>query len=131
MSKEIEVYRIIPTIGECYETIEWTRSTGPWDNKKYYSTLKPRYVGKFLRSEPIIQMGEPSQVYIFYNDITNTEDILGLSYEGTTCFMPVECKSLVKRKQMLAFSKSLKTNTKPTKELEDMSNIMMIINSHM
>ena len=131
MSKEIEVFRIIPTIGECYETIESTRSTGPWDNKKYYSTLKSRYVGKFLRSEPIMQMGEPSQVYIFYNDITNTEDTLRLSYEGTTCFMPVECKSLVKRKQMLAFSKSLKTNTKPTKELEDMSNIMTIINSHM
>ena len=92
MSKEIEVYRIIPTVGECYETIESTRSTGPWDNKKYYSTLKPRYVGKFLRSEPIMQMGEPSEVYIFYNDITNMEDTLCLSFEGTTCFMLVECK---------------------------------------
>ena len=56
MSIDIEVYRIIPTIGDCYETIESTRSTGPWDNKKYYSTLKPRYVGEYLRSERIMQM---------------------------------------------------------------------------
>ena len=130
MDKEIEVFRITPIVGECYETVESTRSTGPWDNRKYYSTLKPRYVGKYLRSERIMQMGEPSAVYIFYNDITGIEEVLSLSYEATTCFIPVECKAITKRKQMLAFSKALKKETEPTRNIEDMSNIIEMINSY-
>jgi len=129
MDNEIEVFRNV-IVGECYETVESTRSTGPWDNRKYYTTLKPRYVGKYLRSERIMQMGEPSAVYIFYNDITGIEEVLSLSYEATTCFIPVECKSITKRKQMLAFSRALKKETEPTRNLEDMSNIIEMINKH-
>ena len=60
----------------------------------------------------------------------NIEEVLNLSYEGTTCFIPVECKSITKRKQMLAFSKALKKETEPTRNLEDMSNIIEMINKH-
>ena len=32
--KEIEVFRITPVVGKCYETAENTRKEGSWPNEK-------------------------------------------------------------------------------------------------
>jgi len=102
---EIECWRDTPEIGKCYETVESTRRTGPWDNRKYYSTNKPRYVGEYV-GERRYGMGDGSQIYWDFKNDNGEDEEVHLSYEGTTCVIEVECPSkLTQSEQRLALAK--------------------------
>ena len=65
----MEVYRIKPELDKYYETVEYTRKEGKWPDEKYYTIIKPLYVGKFL-NETISGYGDNKIVcYHFENDI--------------------------------------------------------------
>ena len=93
---ETEVFRIIPEVGKCYQHIEATRSVYIGNaNHRYFSTNKPRYVGKFIRQ--VRQgWGDGMDVTDIFNDGIN-ENRVEYSYEGFTCFIEVPCyQTLVK-----------------------------------
>ena len=101
--KEIEVFRITPVVGKCYETAENTRKEGSWPNEKYYTINTPRYVGKFIKQIRSGWGDSASITDIFFNDEINKEVYVPLSYEGRTSYREVECKELEKRKKMVKF----------------------------
>jgi hypothetical protein len=88
---EIEVFRISPKVDKCYEHIEATRSQYMGGgNHRYFSTNKPRYVGKFVK-----QMrqgyGNGGTVWDIFNQ-NGKENRVDYTYEGYTCFNEVPCK---------------------------------------
>lgn len=91
---EMEVFRIAPEEGKCYEHIEATRSQDlGGGNRRYCSSNKPRYVGKFIRDEKRYSRKSADGVETrgFFND-NGTENHLDYSYQGNTCFIKVPCK---------------------------------------
>lgn len=82
---EIEVFRIEPKVGKCYEYIEATRKHRYLQT--YYSTNKYKYVGKFVKTR---RFDRDDVTYIFDNDGEKVE--VELSYEGMSCFKEVDCK---------------------------------------
>jgi hypothetical protein len=92
---EVEVFRITPQVGKCYEHIEATRveyvgKKGDLQSK-YYSKNQPAYVGKFLRMETYGER-DGSDTYAYFDD-NGKKNTVKYSYEGMTCFTEVECKS--------------------------------------
>ena len=84
---EIEVYRITPEVGKCYETAEYTRKTGKYPNEKYFTMNTPKYVGKFVKTEQY-GMGDGAKIFSVFNDNGNLKTV-AYTYEGTTCFREV------------------------------------------
>jgi len=133
---EIEVYRVIPIEDKCYITVFRTREEGDWRNRRYYSSLEPKYVGKYIKSTYEWAARDGSGiVWTFFNDMTNEEVEVRDDYEGRTCFKEVDCEEdklkLSKRHKMLALSNMLKTDNTPTKMLVDQPNLLENINSYM
>jgi len=88
---EIEVFRMDPQVGKCYEHIEATRSVYVGQgNYRYFSENQPTYVGKFLRKEQFGQ-GNLAEYYSFF-DNNGKENKIEYSYEGYTCFKEVACR---------------------------------------
>lgn len=87
---EIEVFRITPEIGKCYEHVEATREQGRWPNERYFTTNTPRYVGRFIKQ---VQkgFGDNSSIRDYFQDNNGNEQIVDYSYEGKTCFREVPC----------------------------------------
>ena len=86
---EIEVFRINPEVGKCYEHVEATRNDNTdWANIRYFSTNEPRYVGEFVRAER--QGYRNSSTYSCFFKIGRAENRVDYSYEGT-CFIEVPC----------------------------------------
>ena len=89
-SGEIEVFRISPEEGKCYEHIEATRLQYIGAGKsRYFSSNQPRYVGKFIRKER--GYGDGGKAWAIFND-NDRENRVEYSYEGNTCFTEVPCK---------------------------------------
>ena len=125
----MEVYRIKPELGKYYETVEYTRKEGKWPDEKYYTIIRPLYVGKFL-NETISGYSDNKIVcYHFENDITKCRSDVYLNYEGTTSFLEVDCRSLMNRQKVLALSKMMLNSTNPTLNLIDQSNILEKVNN--
>jgi hypothetical protein len=97
MANEIEVFRITPEEGKCYEHIEATRSQyiGA-GNRRYFSTNQPRYVGRFIRHESQ-GYGDGGHSWDIFKD-GGEENRVDYSYEGNTCFIEVPCKLNFKSK---------------------------------
>lgn len=125
----MEVYRINPEPGKYYETVEYTRKEGKWPDEKYYTIIKPLYVGKYLNKTEGGYGDNKIICHHFYNDIKDCNNNVYLNYEGTTSFLEVDCRSLKNRLRVLALSKMIKTNLLPTSELIDQPNILEKINS--
>jgi hypothetical protein len=89
---EVEVFRITPEVGKCYEHIEATRTLNiRGGDRKYYSENQPAYVGKFLRHERY-GAGNGMETFAFFDD-NGKENKVEYSFEGNTCFIEVKCKS--------------------------------------
>jgi hypothetical protein len=89
MANEIEVFRITPKVGHCYQYIEATRSKHmPGGDHRYYSTNEPIYVGMFTKREYIPLGGNPLDIF---NDGNEEHEVIH-SYNRTTCFIEVECQ---------------------------------------
>lgn len=106
---EMEVFRISPEEGKCYEHIEATRSqyVGGNVNRKYFSTNQPKYVGKFIRVEQS-GYGDGGQVWAIFND-DGRDNRVEYSYEGTTCFIEAQCKAAQGGKRTRKSRKNKKT----------------------
>ena len=88
---EMEVFRISPEEGKCYEHIEATRSQYiRGGNRRYFSNNEASYVGKFIR-EIRRGYGDGGEVWAIFND-NGKENRIKYSYEGHTCFIEVPCK---------------------------------------
>ena len=90
---EVEVFRITPEVGKCYEHIEATRSVeakqGP--DHRYFSTKQRSYVGKFVKN---VKEGSGNGIEHFaIFDDNGKENKIQYSYKGFTCFIEVECKT--------------------------------------
>lgn len=129
IENDIEVFRITPIIDKYYETAENTRIVGIWPNQKYYTTNIPRYVGRFIRQFSCGWGDGAQYTNIFYNDDTNKEELIPLSYSGSTCFKEVECKKLLKIKKMLKFM-TYTIDTNSNINIDDINNIGKIIMSN-
>lgn len=126
---DIQVYRITPEPEKYYVTAEYTKRIGKWPDEKYYTIIKPSYVGKYL-NETQSGFGDNNIIcYHFYNDIKDCRNDVYLNYEGTTSFIEVDCRSLMNRQRILALSKMINTNLLPTSELIDQPNILRKINN--
>jgi len=88
---ETEVFRILPINGKCYEHAEYTRKTGSNSSEKYYSSTRPKYVGRCLKTYKEGD-GDGNDTYTtFRNDATDEQTTVKYSYEGKTCFKEVPC----------------------------------------
>ena len=125
---DTQVYRIKPEPDKYYVTAEYTRKIGKWPDEQYYTVIKPLYVGKFLNESQSGYGDNKIICYHFENDIKKCRNDVYLNYEGTTCFLQVDCRSLTNRQRVLALSKMIITEKLPTSELMDPSNILEKIN---
>lgn len=87
MSTETQVFRISPKVNNYYETYVFTRSTGVYQNKLYYSSNKCRYVGKFIKHISTGYHDNATHVDEFNNN--GNLEYVNYTYEGTTCFVQV------------------------------------------
>ena len=93
MEGEIEVYRMTDLIvDKCYITVFNTRQEGDWRNRRYYSSLEPTYVGKYIKNTRWGYGDGSGITWTFFNDMTNEEVEVRGDYEGRTCFKEVECE---------------------------------------
>jgi hypothetical protein len=89
---EVEVFRLSPEVGKCYEHAEYTRSTGGYPSKsaaRYFYMGKPKYVGRFVVTERS-GWGDGGNVWSIFND-KGVKNRVDYSYWGKTCFREVEC----------------------------------------
>jgi hypothetical protein len=87
---EIEVFRISPSVGKCYQHVEATRSEYVGEgNHRYFSTNTPTYVGTHVRDEWQGYGDGMSYTSIFNNN--GKEVRVDYSYAGFTCFIKVPC----------------------------------------
>jgi len=82
VNPDVEVFRITPIIGECYQYAESTTKR----NDKYFTTNPLEYVGKLISIVSTGNRDNHSAIYTFENRIVNP------SYEGNTCFIKVNCR---------------------------------------
>ena len=87
---EVEVFRIMPTPGKCYEHAEYTREVGRHPDTRYYFRGQPRYVGKHIRDERR-GYGNGGEYFSFFDD-NGTVNRVEYSYENRTCFKEVPCR---------------------------------------
>jgi len=87
---EIEVFRISPEVGKCYQHIEATRDVIiGLGERRYFSTNTPLYVGKFVRHLRY-GYGNGGETHAIFNK-GGDEIIVKYSYAGNTCFIEVPC----------------------------------------
>jgi hypothetical protein len=123
-AREMQVFRITPEVGKCYEHIEATRSEYIGSgNHKHYSTNKPNYVGKYVRQERY-GSGDGQDVIGIFDD-NGKENRVNYSYEGYTCFNEVPCKETAtgffsggyrKRKNTKRKNRKLKSKSKKSRK---------------
>ena len=79
-----EVFRITPEVegGNCYEYAEYTSKEGRWPNERYYTNVKPQYVGKLVKKREGGDRDGHWRTDIF--DDYGRETIVHYSYEGKT-----------------------------------------------
>lgn len=130
--EEHQVYRITPENNKFYVTAEYTKKIGRFPNETYYTTLLPRYVGKYSK-EISTGYGDGKQTtYYFYNDLSNSIKQVHLAYEGTTSFIEVESfKIVMNRYRILSLAKMMLSNSEPCINLQDQTNILSIINQYL
>jgi hypothetical protein len=92
MAREIEVFRLTPQEGSCYQHVEATRSEHRGGKYRYFSINQPRYVGEFIREER--QGGHRETVRDIFKD-GDKENYVDSSYEGNTCYIRVDCPEAV------------------------------------
>ena len=96
MSTKFEVFRIEPEVGEnCYEYAEYeyaesTSTKNSYLNQKYFTNIRPLYVGKLIRYDRG-GWGDGSWRTDYFQDNTGKEHVVNYSYEGRTCFREVPC----------------------------------------
>jgi len=92
---EIEVFRIPPEEGKCYEHVEATRDVyvrgegTKYFSRKYFSTNKPKYVGKFIEFKQYGR-GDGATYSSFFNRDGEKVEIPH-SYDMYTCFIETKC----------------------------------------
>ena len=99
--REIEIFRIDPEEGKCYDHAEATRKEykSGFGNgigsrasvTRYFTTNTPEYVGQYLRTERR-GSGEDRQSFYIFNR-NNREHSVEASYDGMTCFSEVPCRN--------------------------------------
>jgi hypothetical protein len=96
--ENFEVFRIVPDIHpeKCYEHAEYMTSTGTWSagNERYFTTTRPRYVGRKIRFASGGYGDNGWQTDYFENEF-GEEIAVPYSYEGRTCFREVECRPAI------------------------------------
>ena len=97
---EVEVFRITPTPGKCYEHAEYTRQEGRYPATRYYYSGQPRYVGKHIRDERR-GFGNGGEYFSFFDD-NGTVNRVDYSYEGHTSFREVPCRDDLTLRKVLA-----------------------------
>lgn len=83
--EEIQVFRLLPQEGRYYKTTIITREVGKWPNKKYYSTNKLIYVGKFVKNIFYGYHDDTELVNIFDNN--GIKEYVRYADDGTTSFV--------------------------------------------
>jgi hypothetical protein len=91
---EVEVFRITPEVGKCYEYAESTRTQGRYPNQRRFTINTPLYVGRLTRTETG-GYGDNGWKRDYFQDNTGTEHVVNYSYEGNTCFREVDCRPAV------------------------------------
>ena len=129
---EHQVYRITPKKDKYYVTAEYTRRIGRFPIETFYTTLLPKYVGKYVK-EISTGCGDGKQTtYYFFNDVNNSLEPVYLAYEGTTSFIEVDSfKIVMNRYRILSLAKMMLSNSEPCINLHEQSNILNIINQHL
>jgi hypothetical protein len=93
--ENFEVFRITPEIhpDKCYEHAEYMTKTGTWSakNERYFTSARPRYVGRKIRFTSGGYGDNSWQTDYFENEF-GEEIAVPYSYEGRTCFREVECR---------------------------------------
>jgi len=84
---EIEVFRMTPQVGKYYETANYIRREGRYPSERYFTTIPPTYVGKYIRHEQY-GYGDGGRHYAIF-DNSGVEITVTYNYEGTTCFREV------------------------------------------
>lgn len=87
---ETEVFRIQPVVNKCYEHAEYTREQGRYPNERYFTSIPPRYIGEFIRSE-YGGAGDGGWQINYFRDLDGIIKGMYPSYEGRTCFREVPC----------------------------------------
>lgn len=96
---EIEVFRLTPIVGRCYEYVFANRSIfpptnyhnpGEPNNRLYYTTSPYIYAGRFV-SGHTQGYGDGSTHYDIF-DNNGTQVRVDYDYEGNLCFREVPCK---------------------------------------
>lgn len=130
--EEYQVYRITPEKDKYYVTAEYTRRIGPWRNEIYFTTFKPRYVGKYFKEFSSGHGDGKQTAYYFYNDQINKLNTVYEAYEGTTSFIEVDSIQLVNdRYRILNLAKMMLCDSELCLNLQDQPNILTIINQHL
>ena len=110
---EVEVFRIEPTPGKCYEHAEYTRQEGRYpDKERYYFRGQPKYVGKHV-SHHRDGYGDGSHSWDIFDD-NGKENRVDYSYEGHTSFREVDCKANAKGGKRRRTSKRTRRNRRKT-----------------
>jgi len=108
---QIEVFRLTPEVGKCYEYAEYTRSEGRYPNQKYFTTNPLRYVGRFVRHITSGYRDGAQHADIF--NLNGQEIRVDYSYEGRTSFREVPCRLPIElRQELLDFTSRTQTAPK-------------------
>jgi hypothetical protein len=76
-----------PPSGKYYETANYIRREGRYPSERYFTTIPPTYVGKYIRHEQY-GYGDGGRHYAIF-DNSGVEITVTYNYEGTTCFREV------------------------------------------
>ena len=97
ISNEYQVYRMLHpdskygknhfNYQDSYICARYTRESGSWPNEKYYTTERPRYVGRYVRREEFGYGDQGGRTDYF--DINGKSIPIEMDYEGRVCFKPV------------------------------------------
>lgn len=127
---EIEVFRIEPKIGKCYEHVECTRKEGI---KRCFTSVPLKYVGKKIRREEG-GWGDNGWVRDIFFDGQKL-NIINYSYEGRTCFRevpqqtPTYIDDITNLSRKIPSLQTLAFQNLSTVETEYLSNFMILRNN--
>ena len=95
---EKEVFRIIPTMGKCYEWGESTRSSGGYPNERRFAPEQNViYVGELVNVATGGYGDGGWRTDTFINRETGIQTQVPYSYSGRTCFIEVSCSNNMSR----------------------------------
>lgn len=87
--EEVEVPRTAKLHPEkYYEYAEITRKKDVYPNERYFTTNKPVYVGKFIKTVKLYNTSD-SPVVSYFEDDNGKEQVVPYSFEGNTWFREV------------------------------------------